>query len=91
MGVALHAGKQLAHGRLERISARRGHNPLTTACQHTGTLGTNQIIQLMNEIPVTMRSTDTVPCRLPIIYKCAELLGCVLVPATLLHAGPPQR
>ena len=59
---------------------------LILAC-HAGTLGNNEIIQLMNEIPVTMRTTDTVACRLPIIYKCASSASMDAHVCTLLHAG----
>lgn len=52
-------------------------------------MGNNEIIQLMNEIPVTMRTTDTVACRLPIIYKCAlGVLACLVPAYSCMLQGP---
>ena len=56
------------------MSEGHSHDELLRA----GTLANNEIVQLLNEIPVTMRSTDTVACRLPVVYKC--------VPHACMHA-----
>ncbi|CAL8460636.1 g166 [Coccomyxa elongata] len=41
-----------------------------------GSLSNNELIQLLQDIPVTMRNTDTVACRLPVVWKDELLTNC---------------
>lgn len=36
---------------------------------HTGQLTSNEIIQKLQDLQITMRKTDTAACRLPVVWK----------------------